>query len=434
MSPGSTAERRTAVGPVASSGAPARNGFGRRASAVVVEAYLFWVLFVSTGAVLPLLVMGEAEGLAAEDAAVLRLTLVPILVLAPLVVALHGPQVAAVLLREPWLSSVLLLALLSTLWSVAPEVTGRRAVAFAAYGLLGVVVALRWTGRELLERLLQLALLLLVASLAFQLLAPGLATMADGSWRGAFTHKNGSGQAASFAVLVLLLARRHRLVRAIPAAAALAVALVLLVASRSATSLLVTAIAAGGLLLLGRDGLPMLARAAIVSFAGAGLALVSLWSLLEPERAVQLLGRDPTLTGRVQLWELVLARIAERPWLGWGFHAWFTVPGHLDYLLSTLGWVPPNAHNGYLEVTLGLGLVGMALTLWLLAVALGRALALLARGDRLLAETALVLLGAHLIRNLVESELLQQTGLGWLLLVALLVRTRLAGNAVAAGR
>lgn len=393
---------------------------------LAVEAYLAWVLLLSTGAILPLLAMGEGTSLAPEDSALLRLTLLPILALVPVLVALHGPPLLAELLRLPLLPALLALALFSTLWSVEPGVTLRRAVALAAYALLGAVMGLRWSGRELLERLLWLGFFVLAASLLFQLALPRLATMGDGAWRGAFAHKNVLGQMSAFSVLVLLLAWRHRLAARSLLAAALVLAFSFLLLARSATSLVVTLAVAAGFLLTGRGALPTLAKAALVAFAGAGLALAALWVILVPEAAVELLGRDLTLTGRLPLWELVLSRIAERPWLGYGFHALFTVPAFADYVLLTLGWDAPNAHSGYLEVALGLGWIGLALTLALLAQAGLRALRALGSTDPLAGEAALLFLVAHLARNLVESELLLQTHLSWLVLVALLVRTGLA--------
>ncbi len=392
------------------------------AAGFFAEAFVAYVLFVSTGAILPLLAMGEGTELAAEDSALLRLTLLPILAVVPILAAARWRTVLVTLLRNPLLVALVSLALLSALWSVAPGVTARRALAFTMFSLLGVVIGLRYRSRELVERLLWLACAVVAVSALFQLALPRLATMSDGAWRGAFTHKNVLGQAASFALLVGLVAWRHRLAPRPLLIGLQGVAGLLLLASRSATSLVVTLLLGAAYVLVGGGGLPRLARAAIVSFMSAAAALLGLWLLLFPEHAVALLGRDLTLTGRLPLWEHVLGVIAERPWLGWGFHAVWALPGFADYVLWTLGWAAPNAHSGYLEVLMGLGVPGLTLTVALLGLALTRAVRALHRGDVLLGELALLLLGAYLLRNLVESELLQQTSLSWLLVVALLVR------------
>lgn len=388
----------------------------------LTEAFVAYVLFVSTGAILPLLAMGEGTELAAEDSALLRLTLLPILAVVPILAAAHWRIVLAALLRTPILVVLVGLAVLSVLWSVEPGVTARRALAFAVFSLLGVLIALRYRSRELAERLLWLACAVIAVSVVFQLALPRLATMSDGAWRGAFTHKNVLGQIASFALLVGLVAWRHRLAPRPLLIGLQSLAGLMLPASRSATSLVVTLLLGTAYVLIGGGGLPRLARAAIVSFMFAAAALLGLWLLLFPEDAVALLGRDLTLTGRLPLWEHVLGVIGERPWLGWGFHAIWALPGFADYVLWTLGWAAPNAHSGYLEVLMGLGVLGLGLTLALLGQALLRATRALHRGDPLLGELALLLLGAYLLRNLVESELLQQSSLSWLLVVALLVR------------
>ncbi|MCS6779288.1 MAG: O-antigen ligase family protein [Geminicoccaceae bacterium] len=400
-------------------GHPAQS-FARAAS----EAFLAYALVISTGAVLPLLAMGSSDALSAEDSALLRLALLPLLVVTPLLALAHGRAILGALLDTPLLPLLVLLVAASTIWSVLPAISARRALAFATFSLLAVILAVRWSPRELVERLLWLALVVVAVSLAFQLALPDLSRMSDGAWRGAFTHKNGLGHVSSFAIVILLVGWRHRLAPRALVALGLLAAVLLLIASRSATSLVVTALAAGLFLLLGRGGLPPAAKAALVSLAVAALALLGLWVLLEPEAAVALLGRDLTFTGRLPLWEHVLARIAERPWTGWGYQAYWAVPAFADYVMLTLGWPAPNAHSGYLDVALGLGWPGLLLALLLLAQALVRALRTLASGDRVLGETALLLVVALLVRNLSESELLQQSGLLWLLLATLLLRTR----------
>jgi O-antigen ligase len=73
------------------------------------------------------------------------------------------------------------------------------------------------------------------------------------------------------------------------------------------------------------------------------------------------------LTGRVPLWQVLLAEVGERPWLGAGFAAYW---GSLAILNSfqVQDLVAPSAHNGYLEELLNTGVVGLAL---LLAFCLG---------------------------------------------------------------
>ncbi|MGB0714231.1 MAG: O-antigen ligase family protein [Phycisphaerae bacterium] len=67
------------------------------------------------------------------------------------------------------------------------------------------------------------------------------------------------------------------------------------------------------------------------------------------------LGRDTTLTGRTELWELVWAEAMKHPWAGTGLGA-FWVPMKGYELTGT--WNPRQSHNSYLDLFNELGLVG----------------------------------------------------------------------------
>jgi exopolysaccharide production protein ExoQ len=71
-----------------------------------------------------------------------------------------------------------------------------------------------------------------------------------------------------------------------------------------------------------------------------------------------LLGRDPTLTGRTEIWNMVLA-LRTNPFLGVGYQA-FWLGDRLAAIVSRAGFLN-EAHNGYLETYLNLGFVGLAL-------------------------------------------------------------------------
>jgi O-antigen ligase len=75
----------------------------------------------------------------------------------------------------------------------------------------------------------------------------------------------------------------------------------------------------------------------------------------------QWLGRDPTLSGRTEIWRAVLAANTN-PFLGTGYESFWlgdrlsTIPASID-----MGFLN-EAHNGYLETYLHLGLIGLGLT------------------------------------------------------------------------
>ncbi len=71
------------------------------------------------------------------------------------------------------------------------------------------------------------------------------------------------------------------------------------------------------------------------------------------------LGRNPTLTGRTELWSTIRG-MTTSPILGTGFES-FWLGARLEKLWSIYWWHPNEAHNGYLEMYLNLGWVGVTL-------------------------------------------------------------------------
>ena len=119
-------------------------------------------------------------------------------------------------------------------------------------------------------------------------------------------------------------------------------------------------LAGGGLILFtGRSRLaPRPAAAHVLVVAIVSLCLLGVF--VAPELGlVQAMGRNSTLTGRTELWE-ELIQMSEHPWVGTGFES-FWLGDRAKALWENHWWHPNEAHNGYLEVFLNLGWVGVAL-------------------------------------------------------------------------
>jgi O-antigen ligase len=74
---------------------------------------------------------------------------------------------------------------------------------------------------------------------------------------------------------------------------------------------------------------------------------------------VQTMGRDPSLTGRTDIWKLVLG-MAHNPLFGTGFDS-FWLGSRLERIWSVYWWHPVQAHDGYIDIYLNLGIVGLTL-------------------------------------------------------------------------
>lgn len=80
---------------------------------------------------------------------------------------------------------------------------------------------------------------------------------------------------------------------------------------------------------------------------------------------VEDIGRNSTLTGRTDVWDLVLG-MTGNPVVGTGFES-FWLGKRLETIWSVYWWHPNEAHNGYLEIFLNLGYAGVALLALMIA-------------------------------------------------------------------
>ena len=100
------------------------------------------------------------------------------------------------------------------------------------------------------------------------------------------------------------------------------------------------------------------------------LSLVTGFDPIEQYSEILLLGRGEetgsSLTGRLPLWKDLSTYIADRPWHGYGFGAFWT-PRNIYDIATGQDWTISEAHSSYVDTALQSGLVGVAL---MVAVAL----------------------------------------------------------------
>jgi O-antigen ligase len=159
-------------------------------------------------------------------------------------------------------------------------------------------------------------------------------------------------------------------------------------------------------LILGVTG-PVLA----VVFASSGI-------LLYP-RIAPILGRDATLSGRTAIWHQVLDCIALRPWLGYGYGAfWRGMRGPSLQISAAVHFMVVHAHNGFLEIALELGVAGLALFLIGWVRAWMQLWPAWQRGEMDRVAWPLAVLILIVLYDIDENTLLIYNGLFWILYVA----------------
>jgi exopolysaccharide production protein ExoQ len=138
--------------------------------------------------------------------------------------------------------------------------------------------------------------------------------------------------------------------------------------------------------------------------------------------ALLALGRDPTFTNRTRIWQLALEYIAKRPWFGYGFGAfWRDQNADAQIFWTALGFKTPHAHNSWLEMALGIGVVGAGVAALAWLAAFYRTLRVAAAPHAEHVAFCLALLAAIFFENLSEYEFFRPGRLMWALFVAVLV-------------
>jgi exopolysaccharide production protein ExoQ len=139
--------------------------------------------------------------------------------------------------------------------------------------------------------------------------------------------------------------------------------------------------------------------------AGASAASAAVLYITDhTDDLLQLVDRDSTLTGRTQIWPVVQDIISTRPWLGQGWGAvWGEVPLH-QQINRSVGFAVAHSHNGYLDVQVQVGAVGLALLLLVLLLVAVRGVADYLKSDSSLSSWAPILTVVLLVYNRVETS------------------------------
>ena len=282
----------------------------------------------------------------------------------------------ALLVKNGWLALYLLYCLSSATWSDEPSILIKRWVKELGIPIMALVILTERRPYEALTTILRrLGFLLLPLSMLFIRFYPELARAyrPDGSvmYTGVGHQKNDLGLMCLIIGIYVFwdlltsqsknrisFLRKNLLIGSILTF----MVVQLLYMSNSQTSL-VCLLAAILLLLLVR--VPFLAKRPsqlIMILLSGAIAISLIDGLLNlKDLALSLLGRDPTLTNRADVWGIV-AGLSNSPLVGVGFMS-FWAGERLDEAWRLISPGINQAHNGYLEQYLNLGYVGVAFIL-----------------------------------------------------------------------
>lgn len=257
----------------------------------------------------------------------------------------------------------------SLAWSINPGIAIRR-LGLTAIIIFSIFLLVEKTGYERTVSALRISLVLLllanyVAVLGWPVPSIHQATEADpsivGAWHGILPQKNFAGTVCAFAVLFFVFDAKaiSRLLRV----AVIVAASYFLYRSESKTSMILLLLSLGLGVISSRYNpynrlLLLLSMAAVLS-AGA-IGGYQYWDVIAAP-----FDNEDTLTGRVQIWPLLLEYWRDHWLTGSGFGSFWNIGGTEPISAYTEGWIAEitSGHNGYLDLLVQIGLPGLVLVI-----------------------------------------------------------------------
>jgi O-antigen ligase len=222
---------------------------------------------------------------------------------------------------------------------------------------------------QVLEMLLVLGTATIVASIVFAVALPqyGLDRMGGHSsaWKGIFSAKNYLGNLALFFLTATVSYRARTPFLRAARFSQIVFCLTAIAFSRAATAYMLTAVyivyfvTVKALHNFRKKDYFVVCFLLLAAFISVTVVI-----LVWPDFLFALLGKDVTLTGRTGIWSAVIDSIAKRPLLGYGYQAfWLGLQGESYRVILAVSWVLAQAQNGFLDVLLEMGALGLTIVL-----------------------------------------------------------------------
>ncbi|MEM1169030.1 MAG: O-antigen ligase family protein [Cyanobacteria bacterium P01_H01_bin.35] len=334
---------------------------------------------------------------------------------------------------DPALALLMILVLISFLWSETPDYSLRGALVLVGVTLFASHIAQRYSWQELCKFMrLSLALLCFI-SLFYSVAIPSIGAVGKG-WKGILGHANPlsslMGLNAGFWGLEAYINPKSRKL----AIGIVLISVLIIQNTNSAGGKVQLVVLTGSLLWLlflkqlnFKLALTGVIILLVLAISGTIIVVENTETIL-----VDILGKDLTLNGRTPLWTRLMTAIAYRPFLGYGYHGFWhdwraeNNPAAI-YATNTFGWVAHHAHNGFIDLALYVGLIGLLLFLISLIKNLVLGVLYLIRNESLESALPLGIMTILIVVNISLSQLMDVQTL-WVYYVMISVRLSLDAN------
>jgi len=305
-----------------------------------------------------------------EESGIIKLQKNAIYVLSILIMLPLAGSIGAEFRRNLVISCLLLWAVLSFTWSTDPTASLATSLRMTIDVALAFYLFNRYPKNDLLKLFVFVGSMAAAGSIVLIFMFPqyGLmnreAAYAFGAWQGIFGQKNICGRMMTLLLLpiffVKLEGRWARLFRF----SYVMVVLIIVAMTRSAGSWMLCAACLAFVAAVHLGVKMRRIDALCLGLVALGaMVVVGAIVLSNPAPILALIGKDPTMTGRTGIWSSIMVSISKRPYLGYGYFAfWKGLYGESANVVLQAHWPGMSyAENGVLELWLEIGAVAVVL-------------------------------------------------------------------------
>jgi O-antigen ligase len=325
--------------------------------------------------------------------------------------------------REKYLSLFILLCLVSAVWSNYHFMSFKRSFQLLSVYLV-VINALLFIEPSKLLKVLKIIITLYLLVTVFSVLFISEAIDPKfGTWRGIADHKNALARYGFYCFLISLFfyGEQNKLSTKITNYAISFVSVIIVYMSGSSTVIFMIGLIIIISLIFSIEEIFKSLRIGRTLMILVFLSIISLYiviNIFAPnliDRIPIMLGKDPTLSMRTEIWDYVWTEIEKKIFLGYGYGTYWIMGSTVINEFAAIfgGFMINQAHNGYLEIMLQLGLIGI--TLFAIIVIL-----LIYRIFKLESNLSLLVIISVLILDYTEATLFK-SGISTLVFIALYI-------------
>lgn len=291
--------------------------------------------------------------------------------LAYLFLALKGKRILFALSRDPIIFALIGLSGMSYFWSVAPDITFASTRSLIVQYVIVGYLATTYSLRQIIGFLSKIFCATGVLSLLYVLFLPHIAVRRGGlggtAWQGIFPHQSVLAATMALALIsvvsVLIMEPAKREQKPLLFALGMIGICAYLLLFCGAKTAIIGCIASFAILPffflkkikgIGSRNLIFLTLAAIFCIG------IPLLYFAKDIIIVELLGKNPTLSGRSYLWEYMMGQVWAQPF-GYGLDAYWHNSDLVRAVYATLRYPYGNSHSNYVDMLLGIGVPGLIL-------------------------------------------------------------------------